>query len=149
MCNFFTTLTLAATTPLPIYCVALIQSVSIGNSVTALTSKSFSWCVTAFILEWKSVSIYVCVGRNRAVGGGWFFHYDRGEHWLVWCWTSEEARHPPRLSVNVQLTFEEVAMGEGTTDLRIFAGHKVTHSVSTQSASQSNSSQARDHGVPR
>lgn len=40
-------------------------------------------------------------------------------------------------------------MGEGTTDLRIFGGHKVTHSVSTQSASQGNSSQARDHREPR
>lgn len=51
--------------------------------------------------------------------------------------------------MNVQLTFEEVAVGEGTTDLRIFAGHKVTHNVSTDSASQSNSSQARDHRGPR
>lgn len=51
--------------------------------------------------------------------------------------------------MNVQLTFEEFAVGEGTTDLRIFAGHKVTHSVSTQSASQSNSSQAGDHGGAR
>lgn len=37
-------------------------------------------------------------------------------------------------------------MGEGTTDLHILAGHKVTHSVSNQSASQINTSQARDHG---
>lgn len=51
-----------------------------------------------------------------------------------------------RLSENVQLTFEEIAMGEGTTDLRIFAGHKVAHNASTQSDSQSESSQARDHG---
>lgn len=51
-----------------------------------------------------------------------------------------------RLSDNVQLTFEEIAMGEGTTDLRIFAGHKVAHNASTQSDSQSESSQARDHG---
>lgn len=51
--------------------------------------------------------------------------------------------------MNVQLTIEEVTMGDATTDLCIFAGHKVTHSVSNQSASQSNSSQARDHGVPQ
>lgn len=44
-----------------------------------------------------------------------------------------------------ELTFEEAAVGERATDLRIFAGHKVTHSVSTLSASQSNSSQAPDH----
>ncbi len=83
---------------------------------------------------------------------GWgemLFFYDRGERWLVWCWSSEEARHPPRLSVNVQLPFEEVAVGERTTDLRMLAGHKVTHTVSTQSASQSNSSQARDYGGPQ
>lgn len=45
-----------------------------------------------------------------------------------------------RLSENVQLTFEEIAMGEGTTDLRIFAGHKVAHNASTQSGSQSSRS---------
>lgn len=49
--------------------------------------------------------------------------------------------------MNVQLTFVNVAVGDGTTDLWIFAGHKVTHSVSTQSASRRNSSQAtREHG---
>lgn len=45
-----------------------------------------------------------------------------------------------RLSENVQLTFEEIAMGEGTTDLWIFAGHKVAHNASTQSGSQSSRS---------
>lgn len=51
-----------------------------------------------------------------------------------------------RLSENVQLTFEGITMGAGTTDLRIFAGHKVAHNVSTPRDSQRKSSQARDHG---
>lgn len=97
------------------------QFVSIGSSVTILTSKSFSWCVTAFILEWVSVWLFMWV---YAGVGGVYFTLTEGEHWLVWCWTSEEARHPLRLSVNVELTFEEVAMGEGTA-LWIFPGHKV------------------------
>lgn len=40
-------------------------------------------------------------------------------------------------------------MGEGTTDFWILARHKVTRSVSTDSASQSTSRQAKDYRGPQ
>lgn len=47
--------------------------------------------------------------------------------------------------MNVQLTFEEIAVGERTTDAQRFAGHKVTRSVSTLSATVSQSNYASAH----
>lgn len=62
-----------------------------------------------------------------------------------WRRSKHAPRLPPRLSVNVQLTFEEIAVGERTTDAQRFAGHKVTHSVSTLSATVSQSNYASAH----
>lgn len=45
--------------------------VSIRSSVTDLTSESFSWCVGAFILEWKWVSVCVRAGVWRGRLSRW------------------------------------------------------------------------------
>lgn len=163
MC-FCTTLAPAATISLPISCVREMRATSHFGSVlmppyyqcSAVTSLSLSETVWQFwqanlsldvsLLSFLNEWVCECLCECMQTWEGFYFTLTEGEHWLVWCWTSEEARHPLRLSVNVELTFEEVAVGEGTTDLWILAGHKVTHSVSTQSASQNNSSQARDWG---
>lgn len=40
-------------------------------------------------------------------------------------------------------------MGERTTDLRVFAGHKVTHTVSTQNASRAARAKLEIMGGPQ
>lgn len=57
-------------------------------------------------------------------------------------------RSKPRIESNSAASakvLRRTQWGEGTADLWIFTGHKVEHNVSTDGASNSNSSQATDH----
>lgn len=100
----------------PHYQCSAVTSLSLSEAVWQFWQANLSLDVSllSVLNEWACDCLWVC-----AVVGGWwvgYFTLTGGEHWLVWCWTSEEARHPLCLSVIAELTFEEVTVGEGQRD---------------------------------